>query len=1044
MAYSCTDYGPWIDLGRANGQSSQCVAWDGAQFLYAWIGPGGATLNVLGESGALNARPCNTSQGILQYDETARDFVLTDTRRNVVVGPYRLVKAVRRGDWWCGQDTREFDKLSLVHASGYGWTAGYQPERPAFVMASGRLYTNADDFDPLARPVPVAAMGALWNGYFYEASTRYGTRLGSSNLAVVVELGLTRATKKAVLIGSGDDLIAEWAPHWSRVVGVYCAAEADGTPDALQTVVDEVRRRIKGLGLERRQVVVYAGRSYWPEVTAEVWGVECYQDQGESLAAARTRWQTAAMKASAKHKVAIVSGDYDRRSPLPKLTGDQLLSAQPHYADLARGRWGLLRFSHGRPGGTRDYDLLLPSHDALWRASDIPSIAVPPELPIPEPPMPTNPPRITITSYAPSTGAPPLAVRATWTRVADSGLITSLHWLSRRAVDTAWIDHTPQGNSPADEDHTYRFTTAGEYEIALRADGPGGSGQTGKRRLVTVSAGVPPEPPILPPTSDQPTYDAFVNAECPRVASTFTHAHSRAPSPSDMGHNSYRRLALGWTAAQVQQGIVNQSVNYDGQPWFRWVPVDYATFVNTESPEVAAAYGGAPSPNGMGHTAWRRFAEFWTHRDIVHDIKGEPLEDGGAGGAKPQPPTAVARTGLTRAAGRRFVDDGGAFLPLGGTLFWAMRGWKFERDRVKRNMEYLARYCDYQRILAQVGWVGNEIDEDWPDHVQILGEVIDYAYDVLGMRTQVTGIGGGNYNGDKVINNMIMAIRGRESKVIYNEVVNEWYGNFDGTEAQMKALGKKLKTALPNLVALSAPQEELSTTRTNPWVGDGWATMGTGHKDRTDSKADWKWRHVRQTWESRNPSYPLSHGEPGGPLSSVASFMEPIHLVMSRAVGILCGFEAYCLHNAAGVQGRVDPQRNRPANVWETPGIDRIMAVVRSLDQILPPTPSRGEATRKGLGPHPLTADLNWPDGHDHGVVRDYARVNGPTFWQCLQGIKNYVNVTANRAYRLTLIDPVTHETREMSVGAGQTVRIDRGSVDTRGYGAWIIRGTNT
>jgi hypothetical protein len=407
------------------------------------------------------------------------------------------------------------------------------------------------------------------------------------------------------------------------------------------------------------------------------------------------------------------------------------------------------------------------------------------------------------------------------------------------------------------------------------------------------------------------------------------------------------------------------------------------------------------------------------------------------------PPTDGARTGVVRASGRRFLDDQGVFCPMGGTLFWAMRGWKFERDRVKLNMAYLAHYCDYQRILAQVGWSGNEIDEDWPDHVQILGEVIDYAYDVLGMRTQVTGVGGGDYSATKILDNMIAAIRGRESKVIYTEVANEWYGNWDGSEEQMKAAGKKLLSALPNLVALSAPQEEMSTQRTNPWVRDGFASMGTAHKDRSDTKTDWKWRHVRQTWESRDPSYPLSHGEPGGPLSSVASFMEPIHLAMSRAVGILCGFEGYCLHNAAGVTGQVDPARGRPANVWEVPGIDQIMATVRALTQILPGDPSAGQATRKGLGAHPLTADLIWPDGGDHGVVRDYARRNGATFWQCLQGVKNYVNLTADRAYRLTLIDPITHAPREMSVGAGETIRVDLGSVDTQGYGAWIIRGVN-
>jgi len=75
--------------------------------------------------------------------------------------------------------------------------------------------------------------------------------------------------------------------------------------------------------------------------------------------------------------------------------------------------------------------------------------------------------------------------------------------------------------------------------------------------------------------------------------------------------------------------------------------------------------------------------------------------------------------------------------------------------------------------------------------------------------------------------------------------------------------------------------------------------------------------------------------------------------------------------------------------------------------------------------------------------VRDYARVNGGTFWQCLQGIKNYVNVKANRGYRLRFINPITHEVHERSIAGGQVLRVDRGAIDTRGYGAWIVHGTN-
>jgi hypothetical protein len=63
---------------------------------------------------------------------------------------------------------------------------------------------------------------------------------------------------------------------------------------------------------------------------------------------------------------------------------------------------------------------------------------------------------------------------------------------------------------------------------------------------------------------------------------------------------------------------------------------DYAQFVTVESWEVAAAYqqrtGHGPAISDQYHTAYRRLVERWTHRDILHDIKGEPLQDGGPGG----------------------------------------------------------------------------------------------------------------------------------------------------------------------------------------------------------------------------------------------------------------------------------------------------------------------------------------------------------------------------------------------------------------------------
>jgi len=173
---------------------------------------------------------------------------------------------------------------------------------------------------------------------------------------------------------------------------------------------------------------------------------------------------------------------------------------------------------------------------------------------------------------------------------------------------------------------------------------------------------------------------------------------------------------------------------------------------------------------------------------------------------------------------------------------------------------------------------------------------------------------------------------------------------------------------------------------------------------------------------------------------------------MNRATAIVMGWEDFVLHNAAGVQGIVDPQHNRPANLWEVPGIDEVMKAVRGVDSILPSWCSDGQATRGGyddhgnpavVGPHPLLADQFWPARNlDHGVTRDYARVNGREFVQVLLGIKNYVNVKANKNYHVTVTDTLTRTGPQFDIRAGASQRVEPISRDSRGYGGLVLTGT--
>jgi hypothetical protein len=368
----------------------------------------------------------------------------------------------------------------------------------------------------------------------------------------------------------------------------------------------------------------------------------------------------------------------------------------------------------------------------------------------------------------------------------------------------------------------------------------------------------------------------------------------------------------------------------------------------------------------------------------------------------------TARTGIVHAAGSAFVDDLGEFYPLGATLMWALRGWKFERDRVRQNLAFLQKYrVDFVRILAEVGWAGNDIQPDqWDDYDALLANFIDETYDVYGMRTQITMIGGGtNTDYSRLVDRIIAIVKTRQHKVFLIEVANESFQNFTDS-SKMKSFARRFVSALPDtLVACSSTPDDDDGSVLKDFASA--ATASVKHFERSLNESGWK--GVRKPWEMRGPigSLPSSQNEPQGPRSSVCEYTEPIHMVMNRWTGIIMGWKAYVLHNGAGVGGQVDTTHNRPANLWEVPGIDTIMDAVRNLDSFVPKG-IVGTPTRTGVVGHPSSADAIWVDGADHGVVRDYACITDFGFVQTLIGIKQYVDLKFNANYHITALHPVT------------------------------------
>jgi hypothetical protein len=405
-------------------------------------------------------------------------------------------------------------------------------------------------------------------------------------------------------------------------------------------------------------------------------------------------------------------------------------------------------------------------------------------------------------------------------------------------------------------------------------------------------------------------------------------------------------------------------------------------------------------------------------------------------------PPVPARKGIVRADHRSIVDDDGHFYPLGQTLFWALRGWKFERERLKQNLQFLkAQKWDYVRILGEVDWAGNDINPAWPDYDQNLAEFLDYAYNECGLRTELTIIGGGHEDQAMALTQRIAnVVRGREHMIMNFEVANEWYGRRLSKD-ELRSIGKFLRQQFPNnMVAISSDGFENLEQFRNEFMRSDSANLMTTHMDR--GQGDEGWREVRQTWDYKDQNFPVSHNEPIGPRSSVAQDDDPVRLAMLRAVGLINGVTAFVLHNANGVTGQVYPERNRQANLFELANVEAIMSAIRGVDAFFPPRVGEGRHWNHAWSGSPLTVDDIWAsnDGH-HGVNRHY-QVEIPGGWvSTAAGVKDFANFRVTSNSHVEVYDVIQGKVLEVDLNAGESFRLTPVSRDNFGNGGFIIVG---
>lgn len=357
----------------------------------------------------------------------------------------------------------------------------------------------------------------------------------------------------------------------------------------------------------------------------------------------------------------------------------------------------------------------------------------------------------------------------------------------------------------------------------------------------------------------------------------------------------------------------------------------------------------------------------------------------------------AARQGIVRGQRKVVYDDTGIFHPLGLTFFWALYGWQHERQRVLAHLEWIARTMqpDYLRILCEVDWVGRSIIPTDPAYVSTIQGFVDTAYDVFGIRSQLTLVGGRHADHMGVARTVVDAMQGRAHKVLLYEMVNEWSTDDKATLAQCADMARYVRANTPNLVALSCPRPKTGESVTgiqemiNATIAAG-ANAYVVHPRRT--YYDLYWDPVSQGYDLRLFPGPTFNNEPQGLQSSVDAFTEPIHMVADRANGVVCGGAGYCLHVGQGVTGIADPNHGRPQNMWEVPRVEDTMRGVRGLDGNLPEGVENWTVRNNFRDDHPFPVDEDdfWPDGGPKsGIYKNYAAINGADFALTIIGVRN-------------------------------------------------------
>jgi hypothetical protein len=297
------------------------------------------------------------------------------------------------------------------------------------------------------------------------------------------------------------------------------------------------------------------------------------------------------------------------------------------------------------------------------------------------------------------------------------------------------------------------------------------------------------------------------------------------------------------------------------------------------------------------------------------------------GGARP-----FAHSGRVSLVGRAWTVGGTPWYPLTYSLLWGLGGFMkggAEKQRVGDNARWMAEHgADAVRTLYEVDWTKQPYGGAIRGSTTALAEFLDWMWGDFGLRTKVTAYAGADGRRmDKIGDEIVGAVAGREEAVLLLEAVNEQYApSAEDAVRLARLLGR---AGMPTAVGWGTAGPDAVRAVT----GESGASVSVLHLERT-APAE---RRDRQCWDFARLPGACDCGEPAGPASSVASEGDPFHLAFQRIGAILMGAGSWCLHTGAMVYGvgYQGPTGYRHANVWEVPRIEEVASAVRNADNVI-------------------------------------------------------------------------------------------------------------